>query len=670
MVKNISFFTFLIVVVVLFAINANKLNQSYFSNYYAYIFDFNYPQTSHTADTIIIKENVYLNLEGTSKHIGNYYAWWSTPQLNVSTDTVIKHYRNGEFRKWRHSRFGQWYNTKHYWFYFVMHNESKSKEPLILGCETKGATLTLFQVTDSDNCVLIDSSDSHTPIHKRLFYDRNISFPLVLEPNSTVKYLLKVQKTTKSNLILPLTLRHAINRIDYIGNDSYYHFAILGFFSFMIILSMSLYFIFYERIYLYQSLYITTMLLFLCYYLSLDAMLMPEWMFVAHSYFDPIIYATIGTYLFAAIFLELIDVKSISPKSYVMLQFTMRANLFIIPLSFISSMLYFFLPSHIYLSFNVLAQIPILLFLFVFFIVFIIITIKLYNQVQPAIKVYMACITVCLVLWLVQMTNYIGFTNYNFIFHSNLFISVTIEIAVFTFITLNKFSSERREKITLLQLQLDNQHALTSSVIEAQEGERKRIAQELHDGLGGFLSALRVMVNKKKNSFAEMGSTAPAEVLTEVQQKLDAAINDVREISHNLMPSDFESKDFSDIIKEHITYLNENDKIIIEYYIDEKINLFPKPLLISLYRILLELIRNIQKHADATKVTIQLIVHPDGIQLQVEDNGNGMVETKGNGIGLLSIQSRVQYHKGKLTIDSGKLGTTFIIEIPNDYAQF
>ena len=136
------------------------------------------------------------------------------------------------------------------------------------------------------------------------------------------------------------------------------------------------------------------------------------------------------------------------------------------------------------------------------------------------------------------------------------------------------------------------------------------------------------------------------------------------------MPSDFESKDFSDIIKEHITYLNENDKIIIEYYIDEKINLFPKPLLISLYRILLELIRNIQKHADATKVTIQLIVHPDGIQLQVEDNGNGMVETKGNGIGLLSIQSRVQYHKGKLTIDSGKLGTTFIIEIPNDYAQF
>jgi len=399
-------------------------------------------------------------------------------------------------------------------------------------------------------------------------------------------------------------------------------------------------------------------------------MLMPEWMFVAHSYFDPIIYATIGTYLFAAIFLELIDVKSISPKSYVMLQFTMRANLFIIPLSFISSMLYFFLPSHIYLSFNVLAQIPILLFLFVFFIVFIIITIKLYNQVQPAIKVYMACITVCLVLWLVQMTNYIGFTNYNFIFHSNLFISVTIEIAVFTFITLNKFSSERREKITLLQLQLDNQHALTSSVIEAQEGERKRIAQELHDGLGGFLSALRVMVNKKKNSFAEMGSTAPAEVLTEVQQKLDAAINDVREISHNLMPSDFESKDFSDIIKEHITYLNENDKIIIEYYIDEKINLFPKPLLISLYRILLELIRNIQKHADATKVTIQLIVHPDGIQLQVEDNGNGMVETKGNGIGLLSIQSRVQYHKGKLTIDSGKLGTTFIIEIPNDYAQF
>jgi signal transduction histidine kinase len=57
-------------------------------------------------------------------------------------------------------------------------------------------------------------------------------------------------------------------------------------------------------------------------------------------------------------------------------------------------------------------------------------------------------------------------------------------------------------------------------------------------------------------------------------------------------------------------------------------------------------------------------VHQDSIQLQVEDNGSGINENKSNGIGLKSIQSRVQYHKGKITIDSGKLGTTFIIEIP------
>ena len=91
---------------------------------------------------------------------------------------------------------------------------------------------------------------------------------------------------------------------------------------------------------------------------------------------------------------------------------------------------------------------------------------------------------------------------------------------------------------------------------------------------------------------------------------------------------------------------------------------------ISIYRIILELINNIVKHAEAGKVSIQLIKYPHYINLVIEDNGRGFNYSKATeekkGIGLGNILSRVEYLKGTIDIDSspGK-GTTVIIEIPS-----
>ncbi len=81
------------------------------------------------------------------------------------------------------------------------------------------------------------------------------------------------------------------------------------------------------------------------------------------------------------------------------------------------------------------------------------------------------------------------------------------------------------------------------------------------------------------------------------------------------MPSDFETKEFSEILKEHIVYLNEKHKLLLDYFIDERINKYDKILLISIYRVTLELIRNIQKHAETTKATIQQIGQTNEIVL-------------------------------------------------------
>ena len=89
----------------------------------------------------------------------------------------------------------------------------------------------------------------------------------------------------------------------------------------------------------------------------------------------------------------------------------------------------------------------------------------------------------------------------------------------------------------------------------------------------------------------------------------------------------------------------------------------------SIYRIVLELINNIVKHAQANKVTVQIIKYPDYINLSVEDNGSGfdylnaLQEKKGIGLG--NVLSRVDYLRGKMNVDSvpGR-GTTVIIDVP------
>jgi signal transduction histidine kinase len=90
---------------------------------------------------------------------------------------------------------------------------------------------------------------------------------------------------------------------------------------------------------------------------------------------------------------------------------------------------------------------------------------------------------------------------------------------------------------------------------------------------------------------------------------------------------------------------------------------------ISVYRIILELINNVVKHANATKATVQLVKYPDYINITVDDNGKGFETGRATdekkGIGLGSVAARVEFLKGKMDIDSMPgSGTTVVIDIP------
>lgn len=196
--------------------------------------------------------------------------------------------------------------------------------------------------------------------------------------------------------------------------------------------------------------------------------------------------------------------------------------------------------------------------------------------------------------------------------------------------------------------------------ITGQNEERKRIAKDLHDGIGGNLAAIKMKMEK----LSEMQS----QEISTIIQNLENTYDEVRTISHNLVPDKIELYHFTELIKQLIEFSVANDiKVSYEFFPKEDLNAIPEDIQLNIYRIIQELLTNINKHSDATSIFINLTMHENNmLNLMVEDNGKGFSNTKTDkGIGIMSIEERVATLRGNFAIESNNVnGTTTNINIP------
>jgi signal transduction histidine kinase len=199
------------------------------------------------------------------------------------------------------------------------------------------------------------------------------------------------------------------------------------------------------------------------------------------------------------------------------------------------------------------------------------------------------------------------------------------------------------------------------SHIEGQNKERERIAKDLHDSVSGNLAAI-----KMKLSTIEVNNSAKLDAII---LNLDTTYNEVRTISHNLLPQEIVNLSFTENINQLVLlYQSEKLKIDVAIFPEEEINKLSQKIEVELYRILQELITTMAKHAKATKCTISITLHNNYLNVIIEDNGVGYnITKKSKGIGLTNIASRINSVKGSLDIDSLKgKGTTVNINIPTN----
>ena len=198
------------------------------------------------------------------------------------------------------------------------------------------------------------------------------------------------------------------------------------------------------------------------------------------------------------------------------------------------------------------------------------------------------------------------------------------------------------------------------NTLKGQETERKRISKELHDGVGGALASIRLnlmrMDEKKETQ------------LDHAIENISKTWEEVRAISHHLMPPALIDDSFVFALKKYVDDLITATglEIQLDCFPEEKWNNLEKDLQTELYRMVQEVCNNIVKHAQASRVFIQLVWHHKGLTLLLEDDGLGFdVENKKGGIGLKNIRSRVRLLKGRFHIESQyNKGTAVHIEIP------
>lgn len=214
----------------------------------------------------------------------------------------------------------------------------------------------------------------------------------------------------------------------------------------------------------------------------------------------------------------------------------------------------------------------------------------------------------------------------------------------------------------------NKENELLKAIIEGEEKERKRIAEEFHDGVCQLLVAANMNLTAYQADIKNATNDEKALLLTNIKTLISEALTETRNISHNLCSTLLEEKDLITIINEMIEKINQTKKLNIKFLHYNSIKKLDWNIKINIYRILQELISNILKYANATTITIQLKKHSNKTLIfSVEDNGVGFDKDKikNEGIGLKNIESRVKALNGCLIIGSTiSEGTTVFIGIP------
>jgi signal transduction histidine kinase len=224
--------------------------------------------------------------------------------------------------------------------------------------------------------------------------------------------------------------------------------------------------------------------------------------------------------------------------------------------------------------------------------------------------------------------------------------------------------TKRMHEQQMREMEKEKKLEAAELVMKGQENERSRLARDLHDGVGGLLSGVKLsMSNMKGNVWL---SEENAMSFNNVIAQLDQSIAELRRVSHNMMPEALIKFGLKEALENYCENLNLSGNMHVNlqtYGLEKRMEQNNE---IVIYRIIQELLNNVIRHAEARNVLIQLFREGNRFNLTVEDDGKGFnakPDEIQSGAGLANIRARAEYLNGTVDIISATgEGTSINIE--------
>lgn len=210
---------------------------------------------------------------------------------------------------------------------------------------------------------------------------------------------------------------------------------------------------------------------------------------------------------------------------------------------------------------------------------------------------------------------------------------------------------------------------LSARILQAQDEERRRLARELHDGVGQLLAAASIEIANV------VASTDPTSGLEKTISNLESIIQqvnqDIRTMSYLLYPPLLDEIGLKSALEEYVYGFAQRSRIDVALHIGDNVTRLERGLELCLFRIVQESLTNVLRHAESPTAVIDIGCDDATLTLAIRDHGKGMspekfaeIQTKGSGVGIRGMRERVRHFGGEMTFTSDSSGTTIFVVVP------
>jgi signal transduction histidine kinase len=584
-----------------------------------------------------------------------YLYWLKADKPDESYIDAIKKFSDNKFTRWdKHKAFTKGITNQAFWVIFKIKDTSTTGliHKYLWSFYVTSCKYEYYEFDSSLKLINKYKSSTYQSLKERPYPVRSVSFPFDISGGQIKILMVKAQATNTDVLFLDQDIATPEDFLQWEINYTALLNRYFGFFIFALLVNLLLFLFLKHKIYGWLSAYIFFLLAYNINDFSFDVLIFPSW------FFEKFVLIPKFTWIIGATFSSLIVFNLFTNQRKYFPGWFRTSSLFIGVLGVLMPICLF---SHLIIS-DHQSKILISTRFIGYVVLAAAITFQILNLFYISFKKNRAGLfflfssgplIICAIIYFFYLVTSISVPV---IWPSNVMIACCYEVILLTIIFTYDYRNKNNQRNRLLEESLIAERKITSAILNTQEQERKRIAEDLHDELGSSLAALKLRLQK---------SGLPNNEMNELLKVIDKASEDTRNISHNLMPPEFEKTSLNDLLSNYYSKLNTETGVHFHFHSSDKDHQFAKEDELIIYRIIMELTQNILKHSGAREATIQLISYEKHLGIMLEDNGKGILKTENDGIGLKNIQSRVNYLNGEMRIDSGPNGTTVMMQVPH-----